>query len=120
MERPAATYLESEDVVRSYGTYPLQFLPVVIEPQGEAWSNRRLAQELARRLDLADPVFSMGTKDLLRALFRGAPGPPAAPARGGACLRAPPGGRRRARAQRRAGRGAPQRPRCGDVRAARE
>ena len=74
---PAATSLESEDVVRSYGTYSLQFLPVVIEPQGEAWSNRRLAQELARRLDLADPVFSMGTKDLLRALFRGATGPAA-------------------------------------------
>src|SRR3972149_728823 len=71
---PAATYLESEDVVRSYGPYSLQFLPVVIEPQGEAWSNRRLAQELARRLDLADPLFSLGTQGLLGALCPGAPG----------------------------------------------
>ncbi len=75
---PAATYLESEDVYRAYGTYYLQFGPQVLEPPGEAWSNRRLAQELARRLGLDDPVFSMTTDELLRELFRGATGPAAA------------------------------------------
>lgn len=75
---PAATYLESEDVYRSYGTCYLQFGPQVLEPQGEAWSNRRLAQELARRLGLGDPVFSMTTDELLRELLRGATGPAAA------------------------------------------
>ena len=74
---PAATYLESEDVVRSYGSYYIQFVRQVVPPQGEAWSNRRLAQELARRLGLTDPVFSMDTDGLLRELFRGATGPAA-------------------------------------------
>ena len=66
---PAASYLESEDVLRAYGTYYLQFAKQVVEPQGEAWSNRRLAQELGRRLGLTDAVFSMDTSALLRELF---------------------------------------------------
>jgi anaerobic selenocysteine-containing dehydrogenase len=74
---PATTYLETEDIHRAYGSYHLQFANQVIEPQGEAWANRRLAQELARRLGLGDAVFSMGTDDLIRALFRGASGPAA-------------------------------------------
>ena len=71
---PAATYLESEDVVRSYGTYYAQFVHEVVPPRGEAWSNRRLAQELGRPLGLVDPVFSMGTDELVRLLFEGATG----------------------------------------------
>jgi anaerobic selenocysteine-containing dehydrogenase len=74
---PAATYLETEDVHRAYGTYYLQVSNQAVEPQGEAWPNRRLAQELARRLGLRDAVFSMDTDELLRALFRGASGPAA-------------------------------------------
>ena len=74
---PAATHYESEDFVRAYGTYWMQFIPQVVPPQGEAWSNRRLAQELARRLGLEDPVFSMDTDALLRAFFRNAKGPAA-------------------------------------------
>jgi anaerobic selenocysteine-containing dehydrogenase len=74
---PAATYLESEDVVRSYGTYYIQMVRPVVPPQGEAWSNGRLAQELAQRLGLKDPIFSMGTDGLVRELFRGATGPAA-------------------------------------------
>ena len=74
---PAATYLESDDLVRSYGTYYMQFVRQVVPPQGEAWSNARLAQELGRRLGLADPIFSMDTDGLLRELFRGARAPAA-------------------------------------------
>jgi anaerobic selenocysteine-containing dehydrogenase len=66
---PAATYLESEDVLRAYGTYYVQFAHQVVAPRGEAWPNRRLAQELARRLGLDAPVFSMDTDELVRALF---------------------------------------------------
>jgi anaerobic selenocysteine-containing dehydrogenase len=72
---PATTYLETEDVHRAYGTYYLQFAPQAIEPQGEARSNRRLAQELAARLGLRDPVFSMGTTELLREIFLRSRGP---------------------------------------------
>ena len=67
---PAATYLESEDVLRAYGTYYVQFSQAVVPPRGEAWPNRRLAQELATRLGLTDPVFSMGTDELLDLFFR--------------------------------------------------
>ena len=72
---PAALYLETEDVLRAYGTYYLQFLTQVLPPPGEAWSNHRLARELARRLGVTDPVFSMTTDELVALLFRGATGP---------------------------------------------
>ena len=71
---PAATYLESEDIVRSYGTYYAQFVHQVVEPCGQAWSNRRLAQELARRLGVTDPVFSMETDALVALMVKGATG----------------------------------------------
>jgi anaerobic selenocysteine-containing dehydrogenase len=75
---PAATYLETEDLHRAYGTYYVQFANPVVAPQGEAWPNRRLAQELARRLGLRDAVFSMSTDELLQQLARDARGPAAA------------------------------------------
>jgi anaerobic selenocysteine-containing dehydrogenase len=50
----------------------------VIPPEGLAWPNRALAQELARRLGLRDAVFSMGTDELLALLARDARGPAAA------------------------------------------
>jgi anaerobic selenocysteine-containing dehydrogenase len=72
---PAATYLESEDLYRAYGTYYLQYAPAAVAPQGEARSNFRLAQELARRMGLTDPVFGMSPPDVMAELFRGARGP---------------------------------------------
>jgi anaerobic selenocysteine-containing dehydrogenase len=97
---PAATYLESEDVVRAYGSYYIQMVRQVVPPQGEAWSNGRLAQELAQRLGLKDPIFSMDTDGLLRELFRGAKSPAAevdlrALREGGAIKAAPKPGRQR-------------------------
>ena len=75
---PAATHYEGEDIVRAYGTYWMQFIPQVVPPQGEARSNRHLAQELARRMGVKDPVFSMDTDDLIRTLFGNAQSPAAA------------------------------------------
>ena len=75
---PAATYLESEDLYRAYGTYYLQYAPAAVAPQGEAWSNFRLAQELAKRMGLTDPVFAMSPPEVMAELFRGAKGPVAA------------------------------------------
>ena len=74
---PATTYLETEDLFRAYGAYYVQFAPQAVPAQGEAWSNVRLAQELARRLGVGDAVFSMGTPELVRAAFVGATGPAA-------------------------------------------
>jgi anaerobic selenocysteine-containing dehydrogenase len=75
---PAATYLETEDLYRAYGTYYLQYAPCAIPPQGEAWSNFRLAQALARRMGLDDPVFRMSQAEILGEMLRGARGPVAA------------------------------------------
>ena len=72
---PATTYLETEDLFRAYGAYYVQFAPRAIPPQGEAWSNVRLAQELARRLGVGDAVFGMTTDELVRTAFVGATGP---------------------------------------------
>jgi anaerobic selenocysteine-containing dehydrogenase len=71
---PAAVWLETEDFFRSYGVYYMQFGTRVVAPAGDAWSNVRLAQELARRLGVTDPLFSMTTDELLRAAFRNATG----------------------------------------------
>ena len=71
---PATTYLETEDVYRAYGAYYLQYAPAAVPPQRLAWSNFRLAQELARRMGLADAVFGMETKAAIGELWRGATG----------------------------------------------
>ena len=75
---PAATYLETEDIHRAYGTYYVQVANQAIAPHGEAWPNRKLAQELARRLGVRDAVFSMSTDEVLALLARNARGPAAA------------------------------------------
>ncbi len=74
---PATTYLETEDFFRAYGAYYMQFGPRAVAPQGEARSNCDLAQELARRLRVSDPIFSMTTDELVKLLFEKATGPAA-------------------------------------------
>jgi anaerobic selenocysteine-containing dehydrogenase len=71
---PAATYLETEDLYRAYGTYYLQYAPPAVHPQGEAWSNFRLAQEFAQRMGLEDAVFRMSQSDILGGMLRRASG----------------------------------------------
>src|SRR6185312_5729260 len=59
---PATTYLETEDFYRAYGSYYMQYAPRAVEPQGQARSNFGLAQELAARMGVADPIFRMSEK----------------------------------------------------------
>ena len=75
---PATTYLETEDFYRAYGAYYMQYGNKVVEPQHQAWSNFRLTQELAKRMGVTDPVFSMTQPEILKEMFRGAKGPVAA------------------------------------------
>jgi anaerobic selenocysteine-containing dehydrogenase len=93
---PAATYLETEDFYRAYGTYYLQYGRAAVPPQGEAWSNFRVAQELAQRLGLDDPIFRLPPRELVAELFAGAKGAAAAldldEVRSGRPLRLAPGG----------------------------
>lgn len=69
---PASTALETEDFYRSYGTYYAQHGPQLIEPWGESRSNLWLMQELARRLNLTDPVFTRDIRGHLDTLLDGA------------------------------------------------
>jgi anaerobic selenocysteine-containing dehydrogenase len=75
---PAATYLETEDFHRSYGSYYMQYGRRAVEPLAEAWSNVRLTQALAARMGLTDAVFGMTQPEILKELFRGAGGAAAA------------------------------------------
>lgn len=75
---PAATYLETADLYRAYGTYYLQYGRAAVPPQGDAWSNFRLAQELAQRMGLTDPIFRMPAEAAIAELLRGAKGMAAA------------------------------------------
>jgi anaerobic selenocysteine-containing dehydrogenase len=68
---PAATYLETADFYRSYGTYYMQYGQQAVEPVGQAWSNLRLTQTLAARFGLTDAVFSMAPPDIVKELFQG-------------------------------------------------
>ena len=71
---PAATYLETDDFYRSYGTYYMQYGQRAVEPIGQAWSNHRLTQALAARMGLTDRVFQAAPADLVAELFLGATG----------------------------------------------
>ena len=71
---PAATYLETEDFYRAYGAYYMQYGHRAVAPFGQARSNLEVAQALAARLGLHDPVFRMSQDQMLQELFRGATG----------------------------------------------
>lgn len=71
---PAATYLETEDFYRSYGSYYMQYGHRAVQPFGESRSNMEVAQALAARLGVTDPVFRMSQPEIVQELFRGATG----------------------------------------------
>ena len=54
---PATTFLENLDVYTGYGHFYLGVAQPVIEPMGEAWSNFKLFQNLALKLDFDEPAF---------------------------------------------------------------
>jgi anaerobic selenocysteine-containing dehydrogenase len=74
---PAANYLETDDLYRSYGAYWMQWGPQAVAPRGEARSNVDVAQALARRLGLTDRIFSLTPPEAARELLKGATGPAA-------------------------------------------
>jgi anaerobic selenocysteine-containing dehydrogenase len=62
---PATTFLEHWDIGRGYGSYALQLVKPVIEPEGEARPNGEVFSELAVRLGLRAEAESE-TETLLR------------------------------------------------------
>lgn len=71
---PATTYLETEDFYRGYGNFWVQYGAAAVPPQHEAWSNFRLAQELARRMGLEAAVFGMSEREIVPHFFKGSTG----------------------------------------------
>jgi len=71
---PAANYLETEDFYRSYGSYYMQYGHRAVAPYGQARSNFEVAQALAQRMGLEDPIFRMSEGEIVQELFRGATG----------------------------------------------
>ncbi|UYN97306.1 MAG: molybdopterin-dependent oxidoreductase [Enhydrobacter sp.] len=70
---PAANYLETEDLYRSYGCYWMQWSPQAAKPFAEARSNVEVAQALAPRMGLADRIFTLSPQDIARELLRDKP-----------------------------------------------
>ncbi|MBF0155585.1 MAG: molybdopterin-dependent oxidoreductase [Magnetococcales bacterium] len=54
---PATSFLEHEDLYKSYGQYTLQHAGKLLEPVGEARSNNDTVNALARRLGFDEPPF---------------------------------------------------------------
>ena len=75
---PAAVYLETEDLYRAYGAYYIQYAPRAVAPRASAWSNFRVAQALAQRMGLSDPVFRLPEREVMRELLHGVHDAPAA------------------------------------------
>ena len=63
---PAPTFLEYEDLYKSYGHYYLQVGRPVIAPLGEAKPNLEVFRLLARRCGFTDPCFDDTEAELMR------------------------------------------------------
>lgn len=70
---PAANYLETDDLYRAYGCYWMQWGPQAARPAGEARSNFEVAQALAKRLGIADRIFSLSPREAAKELLKGSP-----------------------------------------------
>ncbi|MBF0341778.1 MAG: molybdopterin-dependent oxidoreductase [Magnetococcales bacterium] len=63
---PATTFLEHEDLYKSYGQYTLQHAVPLLPPTGQAKSNHDLVNALAQRMGYDDPAFRMSTAETVR------------------------------------------------------
>jgi len=61
---PATTFVEHPDLYTSYGHYYLQWAEPILAARGQCRPNSWIFQQLAQRLGLSDPVFSMSTEEL--------------------------------------------------------
>lgn len=66
---PATTFLEHEELSRSYATYIFQWSEAVIPAVGESRSNHQLFVELARRMGFAEPELQESPKELAKSFY---------------------------------------------------
>jgi anaerobic selenocysteine-containing dehydrogenase len=63
---PAVTFLEQEEIKKSYGAYVFQYVSPVIDPAGEAKPNEEVFAMLGRAMGWNDQAFQQTTEDYLR------------------------------------------------------
>ncbi len=62
---PAVTFLEQQEIKKSYGSYSLQYISPVISPCGEARPNEEVFAMLGREMGFTEPAFEDGTEQYL-------------------------------------------------------
>ncbi len=67
---PATTFLEHSDVYTSYGHYYLQYSDPVVEPRGEAKSNRWIFEQIALKMGLKQECLYWDTRRLVEELLK--------------------------------------------------
>jgi anaerobic selenocysteine-containing dehydrogenase len=70
---PATTFLERDELSRSYGAYTLQKSPAVIPPVGESRPNHDVFAELCRRTGVALPGDPETAEELTEAILDASP-----------------------------------------------
>jgi anaerobic selenocysteine-containing dehydrogenase len=73
---PATTFLENLDIYTGYGHFYLGVARAAIEPVGEAWSNFKLFQSLARKMGFNDPPFQQSCEERIADYLDGMEGLP--------------------------------------------
>ena len=67
---PATSSAESDDIFNSYGHYTIAVSYQAIPPVGESKSNWQVISELAQRMGLDDPFFTMTERELIEHMVR--------------------------------------------------
>ncbi|MBF0589113.1 MAG: molybdopterin-dependent oxidoreductase [Magnetococcales bacterium] len=73
---PASTFLEHEDLYKSYGQYTLQHAVPTLAPRGAARSNHDLVNDLARRLGYDDAPFQWSSAKMVAEVLKASQLPP--------------------------------------------
>ncbi|MBF0358996.1 MAG: molybdopterin-dependent oxidoreductase [Magnetococcales bacterium] len=73
---PATTFLEHEDIYRSYGQTTLQHAKQLIKPPGDARCNHDLVNDLAHRLGYIDEPFTWSVTEMVNRVVAASKYPP--------------------------------------------
>ena len=71
---PAVTFLEQEEIKKSYGAYVFQYVSPAIEPCGEAKPNEEVFAMLGRAMGWSDQAFQTNTEGYLTRVVDSAKG----------------------------------------------
>ena len=73
---PATTFLEHEDIFKSYGQTTMQHAKPLLPPPGEARSNHDLVNDLARRLGYKEEPFGWDVSEMVHRVVAASNYPP--------------------------------------------